>query len=751
MNKHILIVAAAIVICLGSNAAAKQMLTIGAGNYQIDKDAAKFTEFRSVPKGLFLESYSINDTFGAWELDIKGEKVFRSDQSYNLKLSGPIDVTLNVDQIPHDLSHIAKTIFSHPTPTTFALPDDLQTFFQSNAAKTSFDTLIYTPTMATFASTAEGVILSTKRDKIEAKLKVGAEQVYGFDVAIEQEKKSGSKPIGAPLGFSQAVELPEPVDYATTNLKLHKNVILGAIEIDGSYKFTDFKNNVDFIQWDNTRRISDTTAASAYSTGNGSVTGKLDLYPSNKAHEAAVNIGSDLPLNGRFNGAIGYIRTTQNDNFVPYTTNTAIKLGAAGTPPFDASNIANLPAASLNGRIDTLVQQYLLNFNPTSFSRLLIKYNSANVDNKTASISFPGHVRMDQVWEVTSPESKNFGNKKDNYDVDLTFNLPRGWGLGAGYGVEVIDRNHREVEKTRENVMRVSLNGNLPMGILLNAMYLNGKRAMDEFHLDEYREHGLSTGTLIEHPGLRRQDVADRDRNEYNISLNASPKENIFVGLSFRNANHNFSKGKGDLTGGNVAFADNLYGLLSQKQDGIGLNTDIWLFDESVLFSTFADRSTIKYSERSNLTGGTITQATKDDWVANTTDAYDTIGFEITKYLADDRLTAGVSYWVSQGKGKIELSDITSTATVVESSPPDTVNLLSEFAVNARAKITDDLSLSGLLSFEDYIADDYAINNVRLISGKTAAGANSANAIFLGNSLVPYKASRVQIATTYIF
>ena len=39
-----------------------------------------------------------------------------------------------------------------------------------------------------------------------------------WEIAASTETRSGNRPFGASLGFSNAIELPEPIHYRTTNL-----------------------------------------------------------------------------------------------------------------------------------------------------------------------------------------------------------------------------------------------------------------------------------------------------------------------------------------------------------------------------------------------------------------------------------------------------------------------------------------------------------------------------------------------------
>lgn len=743
MKRFFIILSGIMILFSGASLAStlNQSITFGLQAVKLEMldtrfdQSAKFEEYESVPRGFYIENYSINKQDDRWVVNFNAYKPLLIDQSYLLVLKGPIGLNIAWDQVPHNISFNSQTIYSQSSAGVFTLPDSLQDYLQKNPTK-------FTATMATYVATAESpVTLSTLRGKASAKMDVAPDSLLGFEVAVDQEKKTGSKPIAA--SASGVFELPEPVDYVTSNLKLHKNISIGAVQVDTSYKYTSFQNNIKSILFDNPKTLTDLATIAA--------TSRVTLPPDNKAHEADINVGMDLPMNGRFNGTVYYVRTTQNDPFFAYTTNTKLKI----TPTtLDASDPANLPASSLNGRIDTLAQNYVVNLNPMHGTRVLIRYNSADVNNKTASIIFPGYSSSDTSFSAAlTPESEGLSNKKDNIDMGVTFDLPKGWTLGTGYIKETINRNHREVAKTSEDIYKASLRGNLLSGVMVNASYLSGKRRMDSFNLEAYKNKtGTKIGSLFEQTGLRRLDVSDRNRTEYSIGLNASPFDNFILGAAYRSGIHNYVPDGSDLTGGNAAWANQMYGLLRQNQDGIGLNADLWLQNQTLQISTYLDHSNTQFSERSNTLpyGVSVSQLAANDWTANETDIFDTVGIEITKSTPDERISLGASYWISAGKGKIDLSDVASSARS-EISPPDTFSQTNEFAIKANAKVTDDLSISGILSNEQFIIDDYATNNLRFNSGKTDAGVDSTNAIFLRNVPVPYRASKAQIATTYRF
>src|SRR5262249_40893225 len=149
---------------------------------------------------------------------------------------------------------------------------------------------------------------------------------------------------------------------------------------------------------------TDSTDPSAYTApGAGSINGAsrgfADLAASNDANMAFANGQWKLGGGWWVNGSFFYDQMKQNDPFLPYTLNTAIVGIALNGSQFDPTNPGNLPARSLNGKVNTT------SFTGNAGNRfgpfdLTLRYRYYDYDDKTPRIEFPGYVRFQAVWEA---------------------------------------------------------------------------------------------------------------------------------------------------------------------------------------------------------------------------------------------------------------------------------------------------------------------------------------------------------------
>src|SRR5262249_54208957 len=126
------------------------------------------------------------------------------------------------------------------------------------------------------------------------------------------------------------------------------------------YTFSKFRNRIHSLTFDNPFRATDLQA-----TGSGGVFNRMAfargifaLPPDNEANSFLLSGFVDLPHNSRWASAIGWSFWRQDEEFVPYTLNSAIV--ASGLPPGgSATDVNSLPRRSLEGSVDTFSQDHL--------------------------------------------------------------------------------------------------------------------------------------------------------------------------------------------------------------------------------------------------------------------------------------------------------------------------------------------------------------------------------------------------------
>src|SRR5262249_58228823 len=117
-------------------------------------------------------------------------------------------------------------------------------------------------------------------------------------------------------GFSNAVEMLEPIDQQTWNGDASASYQRGRISMRFSGGYSSFHNGVDALRWDNPRRLIDQTPRG--NLGDHTGTGELDLDPDNHAIRGTAGFVVRLPRAATFSANVGVSRLTQDDPWRPF-------------------------------------------------------------------------------------------------------------------------------------------------------------------------------------------------------------------------------------------------------------------------------------------------------------------------------------------------------------------------------------------------------------------------------------------------
>jgi hypothetical protein len=117
-------------------------------------------------------------------------------------------------RIGHNFAFGAKSLYSGIGSGTLTLPDNVQQTMQNiNDANQRASTLT-----AFDNGQAMPVDLLLRRDQVRAGFELQAMAPFTFNVDFAGEQRRGERPYGANFGFSNAIEIAEPVEYDTVNV-----------------------------------------------------------------------------------------------------------------------------------------------------------------------------------------------------------------------------------------------------------------------------------------------------------------------------------------------------------------------------------------------------------------------------------------------------------------------------------------------------------------------------------------------------
>lgn len=532
-------------------------LQLGTQGFDVDdpRDAAKFEEYRDFDEGFTLRDLRFGwlPEGSPWSAGLEAWDVGEDDEHVGARLerAGRLRFRFNWDRTPHLFSRNATVIHTIDGGNLLLGP----------AVRSTLETTpLLTPQV--LSAIGRNIEIGLRRDTGTAALDFSILDGWDLNVGARHEERTGNRRTGAGTytrkqtvepgtgagSFdrerfeSRGLEMPEPVDYRTTDYGVsttfHRRQGFLTVGFEGSA----FSNHIDTLTWDNPYEafpsVSSTSDRGRFARAS------LDLAPDNTYQRLHAAGGLNLPGRSRLqlNYAVGTME--QDDPFLPFTLNEALFFPGAdrvlGTADdVRGTNPSLLPALSLGGEVETTRADLRFTSNPVEPLHLRAAYRTYEYDDKTEELIFPGYAAFgDSAWRV------GIGLRLNG--AEALFNEPGGyeravWSVGGSwrFGRPVLldleftntewDYEKRQVEGTSEDAVQARLHLT-PVGWLeARLTYLDASRELDGPYAI-----GLETSRV------RAFDVWDRDRTRYGAELDFLPGESWTLGLAWYSWNDEY-------------------------------------------------------------------------------------------------------------------------------------------------------------------------------------------------------------------
>ncbi|MGW8300565.1 MAG: MtrB/PioB family decaheme-associated outer membrane protein [Desulfobacterales bacterium] len=571
-----------------------------------DDESSKFTEYSD-----------LNPVTGEWDLKYEKENEYRietdaqnigqDDQYYSLGVNqyGKFKAGVSYNEIPHRYTFGVKTLYSGVGSGNLTLPDSLQSDLQNG---------VITIDQA-FNNAVSG---DPEFDRKTTKLNFDwlAKDPFSFRTEFSYEKQDGSRPMFGSFGTAfTTVELFEPIDNETYQIKLIAEYAKLPFFLNATYQYSNFKNNENTLIFDNPFRATDALL--------GPSRGRIDLAPDNDYHNASVS-GSytDLPFKGRISGTAAWGWMRQNDDLIPYTINTAI-----AAPP--------LPNDSADAEVKTSLYNVLLSARPTNKMHVKGRFRYYEYDNDTQEINFPGFVSADDFFDATPIVNQPVSYKKMRAKTDLGYDVWKRSRLNLGYTYDRIEQTNREVDNIQDHIFSGAIDTNPSSWLSLKASYERTERDISNYDFDVYLGGGLDLEQLA---GLRKYTEADVSRDRVQFMANVFPVEPLAFSGSFIYGRDDFDK--------------SAFGLTDDEHYILSLDADYALTDRLHLNAFYSYE---KY-ENTQKGFGEFDGGPDTDWDAKGRDVINTAGGGIKFGIIPDRLDFDISYSYSKVDGNIDFN-----------------------------------------------------------------------------------------------
>ena len=519
---------------------------------------------------------------------------------------GKYDIDFSYDRLLHRYAEGVRTLYSGVGSGSLTLDDGLQSALQATTDPAAQATLLN----SAIASAATGDP-EVYRDRFKMGLILTAFDPLNIKIELGHELRQGTRPFAGAFSNSRMVELFEPIDYQTTEMKISAEYARAPLYLNFAYRYSQFSNGTNTLTFDNPLQAVDAVGSAA--------AGRIDLAPDNRYHNLSFSGAlSKLPWDSQItaNAALGWM--LQNDALAPLTSNTALAAPA-------------LPAANADAKVNTALYHLRLTSRPWSFTRLKADLRYYDYDNQTESIDLTGgYVDSDAVVVATPIRNQPTSYTKTRAGLALGFDLPAHSNIGLDYRFERTDRQNREVARQDDDVIKASLDSRALEWLALHASYERTDRRIGAYNYNAYLQSGYDISEL---PQMRKYDQADMVRDRYHLQATVYPTQALAL--------------TGALTYGIDDYQDSPYGLLEDKHAIFSFDSDYAVSDRLSLNLNYTYEK-YQNTQRSRENG----LGSDFDWSARGEDRIDTFGGGMTLALIPQRLDLQLNYAYSQVDGR---------------------------------------------------------------------------------------------------
>lgn len=711
-----------------------------------DVTTSKFNEYGDRRNGFVVPKFHVDldDVLGSKNyVRLQSQSTFYRNQSYLATFGryGKFKFQFRYDEIPHIYSNTTRSLYVQTSPGVFTILPATKQVLQDRSSTvcavaqcTAAQINVSLPGFVAAQVGTEPFIVPEIRRKAGTGLATwDITSNWNASFLFSRENEVGTRPIGllfnpspsaSASGLSTGLfnqqspgtgaELPEPIDYFNNTVKVLTEYAKKNWGVQLGYTGSIFQNNINALLFDNPFATADvpvltfatgqsgcapTAPATRCTIGAVPSRGQVDLWPDNQAHylnfAAAFDLGKYVRVMSTVNP--GWLR--QNDAFLPYSANSQIFFpDGTGALTIPATDPSVLPAASLDGRKQTLAMNYTAVFTPVKDVEVKAAYRHYDYNNNTAVFDLTpilgdtigaNATRDGQLVPGTATSGSgslqdtlgrsNPGYNKKTFELTGDWSFARRSSVKVGYEGEWFDRSHRDVAHSLENSVFGAVDYSPWKDLLVRFSGRHQNREPDRYE-DELFDgvecdpadlaNARTTGIFPEdHPCSRRFDEAARllDRADALVQYTA---EKLTLSAGFQTIQQNFNRRGGSnspeplnfLTGTAATTAPYfLYGALKDLSYIYTFDSTYAFSPEVALFAEYTheryhkrmiSRSRSPFASAAPFCSAGGCDSANNDWESVYRDIFDTYAAGVDFYFFK-KVYLTTYYSLSAGKGNI--------------------------------------------------------------------------------------------------
>lgn len=550
---------------------------------------------------------------------------------------------------------------------------------------------------------------------------------WQFKSSFRREAKEGSRTIAAIFGTSggnpASSIVPEPIDYETDDVDLVLGYQGKKAQLNLGYHLSVFRNANTSLTFQNPYTGSPWVPSASFPTG----VGRIGLPPDSRSHQISLAGGYVLGPTTRATANFSYTRSTQNEDFLPFTIDPDIVI----TTP--------LPRSSLEGKVKTIMTRLGISSRPTPKLNLSAHYKYTDRDNETPRDVFLT-IPSDSADQDTIDSSRArinlpYSRSQHLIEVEAGYRLTSRSKLTLAYDYEQFKRTFTEVAKTREHKfeakLRTSASARLSGWMSFNYATRDGSEYIHNaaFLASHTPEHlGPDPEEEFEnHPALRKFYIADRDQTGFKASATFLASDSVIISAMGR-----YSHSEYDATRVGLTDSRNLSATVDFSYNP----------DPKTTAFAFYTYENLQFDQAgfANRRGTDLTDFDAQFWLVDTRDKVNSFGVGIDRTAMEDRLEIGFEYIYSRS-----LTDFGFDAGTALSFLPlsDLKTRLHSLGMHAEYRYTDNMSIKLRYLYQKFDTVDFALDGIVVDTISTV--------IALGNTSPDYNVHVIGISTVYRF
>lgn len=750
----------------------KSVIEVGIG--KTSNDSYKYGDYQGLEKA---KPYLITNLLvsrrgedNASYLDITGRNL--GLDARNLKIKGgkqnDYGVRLEYDQLTRLRSDSYQTPYSGmgsavlTKPSTWTLAPAPGTFAFTTTS------VINTQNMTDLAANMKHFNVQTQRKALG--LGVNKTLPDGWYVAanFKREKKDGTKLTGASMqigsgGSRGSVIIPEPINYNTDQFEVSMRRASEKMNLQFGYYASLFSNANQSTTFDNLFYNPGNTLGSA-------ATGRIGQMPDNQFHQLNASGAYNLTEATRLTGTVSIGRMTQNQTYLPYTTQNIMPT-----------------TTSLNGKIDTTHADIKLNSRLMPKLNLSAGYKYDDRHNRTAVNQYTYQAADNTLAVAANSQTIRWNtplsNTKQSLYADLDYQLTSATKLKLGYDHEKVAHTYEATKGDSENTVKGEIKHSFSDTATAGLGYARSDRrtastydeatALQDTYTATYLATlcnnaytflykgvvtpctganlawsvaGVASGTnatypWLNTPAMQKYFMADRKRDKLRLYANAAPADKLELQFDVNYTHDKYP-----------ANVDS-FGLVRAVNWAANFEANLAATDtvNGLFYTTLEDYSTDQNGHNGGQ--GSIAWGTANQLLItnldrqNNTAAFDARTGTINR--KDRSLTLGVGFKVKPGGSFDWGGDLTHTTTTgmtsysnlgigiapggiatatAPANPavilplPDVVTRLTRLQFFGKYQLQKDMTLNMRYAYEKYVSKDWAWDGQTLVSAPQLVG-----------------------------